>query len=95
MINISEEAKIEIPKTLKKYPGKMLRVIINGYGWGGPKLGLALDEPRKKETHTYNDIDILIDEETKSHLRPSIIDCFKPDSGDCQLYIQALYTGVC
>ena len=93
MIKISEDAKIEIPETLKKNPGKMIRVFISGFGWGGPTLGLALDEPNKNETHTYNGIEVLIDKQTKAYLSPSIIDCFKSDVGDCQLFIQSQYSG--
>ena len=29
--------------------GKVLRLFTNGFGWGGPKLDIALDEQRKHD----------------------------------------------
>jgi len=88
MINITENAKKEIPEVLKKYSGMMLRVIFSGFGWGGPSLGLTLDEPNKEEIFRYDGIDILIDEQTKLNMQPSKIDCLMSDNNECQLFIR-------
>lgn len=42
-IKVSEEALKEL---IEKYPtpDKAFRVMINGFGWGGPVFGLVLDE---------------------------------------------------
>ena len=52
MIEITELAAREIEKVLKeKSPegDKALRVYAVGFGWGGPNLGMALDEPSEAD----------------------------------------------
>lgn len=52
-IKLSEAAKAEILKQDMK--GKAARIYVAGFGWGGPKLGLSLDEI--KDTDVVRDID--------------------------------------
>ncbi len=57
-IDVTNEAKNEIAKVLaeEKNKGKLLRIYIAGYGWGGPSFGLALDELKDE------DIEINVDD---------------------------------
>jgi Fe-S cluster assembly iron-binding protein IscA len=44
-------------------------------GWGGPRLGLTLDELNEKdETITSNEIDIIFQKSEKDYVDHSIID---------------------
>jgi len=54
MLRISEKAALKLKEILAENPGKTISVVIDGFGWGGPKLGLALEEPR--ENHKLHDI---------------------------------------
>ncbi len=74
MLKITENAKTKIKQILGKHPRKLIRVVMGGFGWGGPRMGITLDELNKDEVYTYNGINILIDAQTKSFLSPSIID---------------------
>lgn len=57
-IEVTNEAKEEITKVLsnEKNAGKLLRIYIAGYGWGGPSFGLALDELKDE------DIEVMVDD---------------------------------
>jgi len=57
-IEVTNEAKNEISKVLsnEKNAGKLLRIYIAGYGWGGPSFGLALDEAKDE------DIEVKVDD---------------------------------
>lgn len=92
MLNISETAQSEIKKVETENPGKRLRIIMAGFGWGGPRLGLALDEFNEEDLHTFDNTEIMIDEQTEMYLRPSSIECYSTQNNSCQLYLQPAYT---
>jgi iron-sulfur cluster assembly protein len=63
MIKITDSARDKLKEKLVAHPGKNLRIITQGFGWGGPKLGLTLDEPKENEkTEQVNGIDVLMDD---------------------------------
>lgn len=67
MFEITDAAKDKLKEVLDGNPGKFLRVMIQGVGWGGPQLGLALDEPQDNETAIeINGIDVLISSDVRS-----------------------------
>ena len=75
MLKITDTAKEKIQEILNSNPGKLLRVEMQGYGWGGPTLGLALDEPTANEAATpINGINVLISEELKKFVDEGTID---------------------
>jgi Fe-S cluster assembly iron-binding protein IscA len=75
MIEITDIAKDKIKEALNKNPGKYLRILVEGYGWGGPRLGLALDEPEANEAAIpVNGLDVLISDEVKSLAESSTLD---------------------
>ena len=93
MIKITEEAKNIISKRLNNNPSKMLRLVISGFGWGGPRMELVLDEPKKAEINTFHDIDILIDEKIKDYIGPTLIDGFKNIFNKNELTVRPIYGG--
>lgn len=52
-MKVSEKADKELKKlfALPENAGKQLRIVIAGFGWGGPRFGIALDE-QKNENDT-------------------------------------------
>ena len=87
-INITEKAESKLVKILEESElnDASLRVIYSGAGWGGPKLGLALDEPSKKDlTLEKGKIKIVMDkyvEEVVGYNLPLKIDFIKTFSGE-------------
>lgn len=74
-MKITDKAKKEIHTILDQNKGKTLRVFMNGFGWGGPSLGVTLDESNTDDKiHQVNGIDILVSEKDKSHVQNFIID---------------------
>ena len=52
-IKVTPQAKEELQKFIQEKPESAIRLLIQGYGWGGPRLGMVLDEPTE-EDHSYN-----------------------------------------
>lgn len=74
-MKITDSAKKEIYSILDLHKGKSLRVFMNGFGWGGPNLGVTLDESKSDDKiHQINGIDILVSERDKSHVQNFTID---------------------
>lgn len=68
MLSVTEKASTELKKVLssEKATGKELVIFFQGYGWGGPSLGLALDESKEgMEAIESNGIKAFIDAELK------------------------------
>ena len=67
LLEITDIARDKINEVLSENSGKYLRVTIEA-GWGGPRLGLALDElSENEETTQVNGIDLLISDEIKPY----------------------------
>ena len=82
MLEITDVARDKIKEVLSENSGKYLRIAIEA-GWGGPRLGLALDELKEnEETTQVNGIDLLISDEAKSHSVGSAIDYIQSADGD-------------
>ena len=80
-INITDSAKVQLEKAMENsgYESPALRILFSGVGWGGPRLGLALDESKNSEEQLLkeNDINIVLDDSIKSLIdsgRPIKID---------------------
>ena len=83
VIEITDTAKGKLNEVLSANEGKYLRVFISGIGWGGPQLGLALDEPGENENTTnVNGIDVLISEDVKPTAELNKIDYIKSPDGE-------------
>ena len=80
MLTITETAREQFEQLLQENPEKFLRVVFEGFGWGGPSLGLVLDELKdEKETVAVNGIDLMIAENVVSFTEGHEIDYIKND----------------
>ncbi len=82
MLNITDSARDKFKELMKNYPDKCLRVVFEGFGWGGPNLGLALDEPKKDEIKTINGIDIMIEDKILNYIGETKIDYISNENGE-------------
>ena len=74
-IQVTETAKKELVAVLKENATKYLRLFIQGVGWGGPRLGIALDELKDNdEKINSNGIEIIFDSNDQDYLDNSVID---------------------
>ena len=74
-IKVTDKASKELLAVLKDQESKKIRLFIQGVGWGGPRLGLALDELKEMdETVLTNGIEIIFDRNEKDYLDNSVID---------------------
>jgi len=82
MLEITDVARDKIKEVLSENSGKYLRIAIEA-GWGGPRLGLALDELKENEKTTQvNGIDLLISDEAKPYSDGNTIDYIQSTDGE-------------
>lgn len=71
-IEVTDIAKEKLVDVMKdsEYKKPALRIVFSGFGWGGPRLGLALDELEGATDHVYqdNDVDIILDDRMKNYM---------------------------
>ena len=71
-IKVTDKAKNEVKELIKdsglKNPA--IRLQFNGFGWGGPRMGMVLDELSTDDSDVVNDneINVVIDERLKSYV---------------------------
>ena len=83
MLQITHTAREKFKELMKEHTGKFLRVVFEGFGWGGPSLGLTLDESKdEKQLYTINEIDVLIDDNVLPHAKESQIDYISNSYGE-------------
>ena len=74
-ITITETAKSELLKVLANVSAKSIRLINQGFGWVGPRLGMVLDEPREEdETVHLQGIDFVYHKHEKELFDQTVID---------------------
>lgn len=63
-MQISDKARDILKDILAERKANGIRVYFGGYGWGGPQIGLALEEP-EEEDHVVviNEIQVAIESE--------------------------------
>lgn len=58
-MKITDQAKTFIEEVLQENNAKGIKVIFAGMGWGGPKLGLSLDEATDQDVvETINGVQV-------------------------------------
>lgn len=71
-LNVTEAAKVEVLELMKGsgYKNPALRISFNGFGWGGPRLGLVLDELEENEQFVMNvnDVNVIYDGRLKNYI---------------------------
>lgn len=97
MIKVSPQAQKEILKTVADAPGsKVVRIFVAGYGWGGPSLGLALDE--QQETDKVEQCDgfqVVINEQLFKDCGGVRIDLISSPWLGERLQVSAVYSRAC
>ena len=74
MLTVTDEARNELKNILEQNPGKSLRVTMAGFGWGGPSLGLTLDESTDEDKKlVINEIEILVDAQVERFTDDQVI----------------------
>lgn len=70
------EKAIEAFKKEKKSDNTMIRIAFEGFGWGGPKLKVVLDEQKKDEDTTIKveDISVVYDESLEPYIQRLVVD---------------------
>ena len=75
ILKITDSARDLLKKILQEKNTGGIRVFFAGFGWGGPQIGLALDEPEADDIiETINEIQVAIDPEIKPHTESMILD---------------------
>lgn len=62
--NIDENTSIALKKSLETKNKDAVRVVIKGFGWGGPSFGVVLDEQQSEDDiYIENGIKVIADKE--------------------------------
>ena len=71
-VKVTDAAKNEVIELMKGsgFKNPALRINMNGFGWGGPRLGLVLDELEENEEHVLkvNDVNVIYDGRIKNYI---------------------------
>ena len=99
-MNITDKAVAELQPILDENPDKLLRVLFQGFGWAGPKLGLALEEPDEKDLLEINGLSLMMDETVRGFSEGQLLDfidnkhghgfIIQPEQGGCWLLAYTL-----
>ena len=82
MLEIKDIARDKIKEVLNENAGKYLRITLEA-GWGGPRLGLALDELKENEHPIQvNSIDLLVSDNVKPYTDGNTIDYIQSMDGE-------------
>ena len=93
LLEITDVARDIIKEVLSENAGKYLRIVIEA-GWGGPRIGLALDELKEnEETTQVNGIEVLISDEVKPYSDGKTIDYIQSAQGEVFVIGKAGETG--
>jgi Fe-S cluster assembly iron-binding protein IscA len=83
MIQITDTARDKLREILDQNSGKLLRIFVQGAGWGGPRMGMALDEPEENEQPVQvNGIDVLIADFARPLIESTTVDYIKESQGE-------------
>ena len=83
MVQITDTARDKIQEVLDQNAGKYLRIFVDGAGWGGPRMGMALDEPEDNEQSvSVNGIDVLIADFAQPFVDGTTIDYVRQPQGE-------------
>ena len=83
MVQITDTARDKIQEVLDQNAGKYLRIYFDGVGWGGPRMGMALDEPQDNEQPVQvNGIDVFIADFAKPFVDGATVDYIKQPHGE-------------
>lgn len=63
-ITVTENALLELRNVRGDKPALFTKIIMSGYGWGGPNFSLTLEEPRETDhSEVHDGITVSVDSE--------------------------------
>lgn len=80
---ITDAARDEFKKLFKEENATNIRIFFDGFGWGEPRIGLALDEPEE------DDIIVVINE-----IKVAIAPIIEPNTEDLMLDLSGNGQGI-
>ena len=80
-MKITEEALAALQPILAENTGKLLRIIFEGFGWGGPKLGLALEEPEEKDIVEIDGQPLMMTDAIQGFSQGQVLDFINDERG--------------
>jgi iron-sulfur cluster insertion protein len=81
-MNITDQARDVLKQVFQEQDAKNIRVYFAGYGWGGPNMGLALDEPNQNDVVvTINEIQVAIDPDIEPFTESLTLEFDKENNG--------------
>jgi Fe-S cluster assembly iron-binding protein IscA len=81
-MQITNEARDVLKSVLQENNASGIRVYFAGYGWGGPQVGLALDEPESEDiVSTINEIQVAIEPNIEAHAQGLTLEFNKDANG--------------
>ena len=81
-MNITDKARVELQPILDENPDKLIRVLFQGFGWAGPKLGLALEEPDEKDSIEINGLTVMMDDTVRGFSEGQVLDFIDDKHGN-------------
>ena len=75
-IEVSQNAQTELDKQVPvENRDGAVRIILNGFGWGGPSFGIVLDKQKENDyTQAYGDIKVVVESDLLNQFNGFIID---------------------
>lgn len=76
-IKISEKAQEALNKQIEKNEDNYLRIFIQGFGWGGPRFGIALAKAKDEDKDYFvkvNDINVVVEKDLMDSFKGFSID---------------------
>jgi len=74
-MKITDLARDELFKFLQSENAEGIRLYFNGFGWGGPNYGVALDEPQPDDhVEVINQIQVAIDPYLEEYTEELVLD---------------------
>ena len=79
MIKITDTAAIKLKELISKKgspSSTMLRISFGGFGWGGPKLQMTLDESKKRSDKIIESqgVKIVYEADLEDYVKDSVVD---------------------
>jgi len=69
-MKITDEARDVLFEVLKENNKSGIRIYFAGFGWGGPNIGLALDEPQSEDKVVFiNKIQVSFDPDLEDYTK--------------------------
>ena len=81
-MQVSNEARDHLIPLLEDQNAKGIRLYFSGYGWGGPQIGVSLEEPQPQDVvKVLNQIQVAIDKEIVPYTKGLVFEYIKERDG--------------